>query len=415
LIKQFVIQITKYASSGLIEKILPLALLPIISRYYGIEGVGQYILFSALLEVSYIFLTLGLESVVSIYYRQKSRARYETVIMNTIILQSIYNFIVLVSLVPFISYISHYIGLSRGIAIFILIIPIFRFAFATYINICQLKFQLYQYVKWSITLSILKSAVPIVLVVSNWITNIDGVLYIIGISYILVGLAAYIPLYRSLFYQRLYRINKNRMTKVVRHGLYTLVHLSSSQISGPGAKVIIGLILGSSAVGELGIIMTYGSIILMAEEVINRAFYPNLFTLLKVSYQENRDQIIRYSVVFYIMIIVVSLMVYLIAIYTTEILFGSGLKYSEQYGLVVLLAFMFKGLYKVHVNYFFYYEKTDQLSMISLISSVIGVATIIFASKLYGLQGASYGILMMVFIQYIATIIYSNRLIYNNS
>jgi len=102
--------------------------------------------------------------------------------------------------------------------------------------------------------------------------------------------------------------------------------------------------------------------------------------------------------------LVLALIIYFVVPIIYDFFIGKEFEADPQIVLWVLLGYAFNGMYKIIVNYMFYYKNTKKLSLITIISSLINVIFSIILIPFLGLLGASIstaiGFLVMFIVVY---------------
>jgi O-antigen/teichoic acid export membrane protein len=86
-----------------------------------------------------------------------------------------------------------------------------------------------------------------------------------------------------------------------------------------------------------------------------------------------------------------------------------GKDFTTGMGIVAIigLGFAFNGMYKMMVNYIFYSEKTQIISLITIVIAIINITLSIYLITDYGIYGAAYASAISFFLQFIITWIVS--------
>jgi O-antigen/teichoic acid export membrane protein len=405
----FLKDVVTYGFVNILEKLFPFLMLPLISHSFPLEEVGIYILFFAVLEITYPFLTLSLETVTSISYYSVSKRKFPIILINSFLLFIFYSILIIPISYGLFYFFERFHNLSNDYIILIIIIPFFRFYYQVKLILLQLQFKKLEYLYYSFSFTAIKSIIPFVLLIYNKINEIYYIIFFVAISYVVLGFFSLVSIINEFNLFKYIRINPVFFCDFLSTGFTTTIHLISSQIGNSGVKIIVNAVMGLTATSVYGVAATFGSFIMMADEVLNRAFYPHLFNLLKINSIDSKKEISRMIDRVYYIMFIVTFFVSLIAYFGMDKLYGNEYTFSFKFMPFILCAYMIKGLYKTHVNFLFYFGDTKTLSLISIVSAIIGLLFVWVGTLFFNLSGASIGLLVMVFLQYLLTRHFSKR------
>lgn len=396
-----------YTVSNLLEKGIPFAILPILTRILSKDDVGFYTLYQAVLALLIPLYTLSIDSSIILNYFKIDRNKFKIYFSNGIFLFSII-FIVLTG----ISFIfSEQISDLANFPFFwfILIIFIVALQFFTTLrkSLWQIKDQPKKYAYFSVGLSLIKNLSGLFLIIYTdygWKGIILGHL----VGQLIFSLFSFITFYNQGLIVGV--LNKTYIFDLLRIGAPLSLHRFGAWLSDSLNRIVIASLIGVAATGSYGIGATFGIIVTIAQDSFNRAYVPYLFKNLKVYSEEVRRKLVKTTTYFYIGIMLFALLISVVGYFGVGIVFGE--QYNETRSFIVPLVFAaaFNGLYKIHANYIFFTKKTYKIMFITLFMGLANIALVYYLVIDYGILGAAYATLSIQIFSYLFTFYISNKI-----
>lgn len=164
--------------------------------------------------------------------------------------------------------------------------------------------------------------------------------------------------------------------KIIKHafkvGLPTIPHYYSSyMLEGAGRMVMDGSHVSQSEIGRVSISQQISDLFNQGMTGLNNAISPYAMTALK----QNNSR--RVTQILYIFVVLIFFIAFTISIWSKEILSillsNESLSSAYPYLILYIMAFCYRPLYLIASYYFFYYEKTGKLLLISTMSGFIAI------------------------------------------
>jgi len=149
----------------------------------------------------------------------------------------------------------------------------------------------------------------------------------------------------------------------------------------------------------------------LIEDAFTKAFVPHLFDKLKNIIEDKKNEIVKLSYFVYVFLIVISLGIFIIGYFSVGLIFGQQYLDTREFILPLVLAAMFKGFYKLHVNYIMFTKKTYKITQITFTTGILNITLAYFMIQQFGLLGAAYSMLIITFLQYVFSFYVGNKLI----
>ncbi|MFW5982895.1 MAG: lipopolysaccharide biosynthesis protein [bacterium] len=396
-----------YTLLNTIEKAIPFLILPILTRVLTKDEVGYYILYQAIIEVVLPIMTLQIDNAILINFYKLDKYKFKEYFSNAILLFFAYYLILFLTLFALSNTISGLLSFPAIWLNIVFTIVFFRFFTNVRQHLWQIKYKIKNYGFFTIGISLVKNGLGLILVIYTtmaWQGIIAGHLS----GYTLFGLIALISFFkeRLIFFKRKLIYN----TDILKIGAPLALHRLGLWLGKAANRIIITSLLGAAATGSYGVGATFAAIITVIEEAFSKAFTPHLFDKLKNISNLNKGSIVKLSYYVYFFIFATSITIYLVGYLTVGFIYGDEYLDTRIFMFPLIIAAMFKGFYKLHANYILFTKRTIHITKITITTGIINIILAYIMIKYYGLIGAAYSLLIINFLQYIATFYVGNKL-----
>jgi O-antigen/teichoic acid export membrane protein len=261
---------------------------------------------------------------------------------------------------------------------------------------------------FSILFSLVKNGLSIILL---YIFNLklNGLVYSSLISGVLFFLLSLFIFYKERLFSN--NLNYKYAYNCLKLGLPLFFHQFGSWLSSSSIKLLISWMLGVSATGSYSIGLTLSLSILFLQDSFNKAFMPFLFEKLNTYNFADlyQNKIIKLTYIYNLILLFISIFYGFSAYFLIEYIFG--VKYINARDVVVLLSisYAFEGMYKMHVNYLFFKNRTDLIFLITITSGILNIILSYFFILNFGLIGAGFSLILSNLFTYIFCWYISNK------
>jgi len=188
---------------------------------------------------------------------------------------------------------------------------------------------------------------------------------------------------KKLNLQPIYKFKKKTLRKALSISIPTIPHYYTSYLlDGSGRMVLDQSNVAQGEIGRLSISQQLGSLFQTGMRGINNAVSPYLMQALK-----NRNQKIIKKICLLFVTVVFGL-AFILSLWSKEIfnilLSNDSLKSSYPFFIIYIMALCYRPMYLVVSNYYFYFEKTKQLLVITIMSGCIAFITYLLFIPHYG-------------------------------
>jgi len=395
-----------YTISNVINAAIPFLLLPILTRYLTVEDYGKLSNFSALLFFVIPIIGLNLMSAVQVIYvkNHSGLKRY---------LSSGLFFNLFLSL--FLTILFYFTRQSLSIATeipvdIIALICIYAFynnVIEVLLAVWRMEEKAKEYGIFRITRTCVELGIALTLIVI-YRYDFRGSIYAISYSYGIGAIMALIILFRKNLFGFEFSL------KDIKHLLFfggpLIPHVLGSVSIMYSDKLMLTHFIGIETNGIYTVGFMVGQIIGLLQNSFNQAWVPWVFKSLKEKNSVNKVRIVKYTYIYFLLILVLVAILWLVSplIYTII-----GPSFYDGIAIVfwIALGFAFNGMYKMVSVYFFYKEKTGVLGALTFITAILNIILNFFFIPKYGFEGAAYATMLSMFIQFLATWVISSRII----
>jgi O-antigen/teichoic acid export membrane protein len=397
-----------YTFLNVTEKAIPFLILPIITRVLSKEEVGLYIIYQAIIEILIPALTLNIGSSVLLNYYKVEKEEFKKYLSNGLLLFLPIFIFSTILIYIYNEPISQWTNFPANWLNILCFIVFARFITELRQNIWRVEYKIKKYGYFTIGISVIKNGLGLVFLFFTslgWEGLILG--HLIG-YWLFAGIACYTFIKEKLLQ---FSLVPSYIKDAFLVGYPLALHKLGLWAGNAANRVIIAGVLGTAATGSYGIGASFAVLVTVVEDAFNKAYVPYLFDRLKEIDKHEKSEIVKLSYYVYIFLILITVVFFIIGYFCVGFIFGIEYLSTREFILPLLLAAMFKGFYKLHVNYIMFTKKTLNITQITISTGIINIVLAYFMTLGYGIIGAAYSLLIMSILQYILTFYVGNKLI----
>ncbi|HIF9162897.1 TPA: oligosaccharide flippase family protein [Photobacterium damselae] len=400
-----------YLVSNILNAVIPFLLLPVLTRYLSPAEYGQIAMFQTLLAGIGTFI--GLNAVGA-----ANRKFYDDDIDETVLRQfngSCVHILIVSSLIAFIAIFSFQNQLSEFLAIptswILASVAISAFGFITSMRLGQ--WQIRSQAKWFGFLQVSSSLVNMLLSLLFVIVLTQGAQGRIDaqvITGVFFAIVACVWLYKDKLLQ-IFVWKPQYIKDALSFGVPLIPHHVGFFLISAVDRFVINQKLGLADAGIYMVAVQLSSAMAIIFDAINKAYVPWLFERLKRDNNKEKKQIVKYTYLYFIIVLLIAGISFLIGpLFITLIAGDEYLKAGQFIGLLCL-GQAFGGMYIMVTNYIFFGKETKKLAIVTILSGVINIIILYLFIGSFGLIGAAMAFSVSKFIQFILTWILSSQII----
>ena len=374
-----------YVIANLAAPLATFALIPILTRHLTLEEIGGIFIFQAILLVAVNIVAVGSMSLLQgLYFRV--RDQFSVYLVSSMVTSS-----VVWSIICFLGYWkAEKLFLGLGLPTMIGLIAIFAslgaVLQAVYLSLLQIREQPKQYLIVLVSVHLigfLVSVALIFLVSPSLMSRVIGIVVgtLCGASVALYYLG------REMDSAPRFEV----MRELFIRGIPIIFHSSAMLLIAQTDKFLIGNLLSLSEVGTYGVSAQLASVVQILAGGMAMAYAPSLYKRLAAPHQDDGGKSAKtfrlFSIILYLFLVCYVVFVH----YFNPILFGPTFVFQEVSFLILAVGSALFGTYYFFSGYFYYYQYTKLLALITCIIGVVNLIVSYYLIPRYGINGAAVG------------------------
>lgn len=397
-----------YFSANLVSGLIPLTLLPVLTRYLQPEEYGEVAMFQTFIAILAAFVGLGVHAAANrrYYDRGVSRedmARYVGSCLEVLLASTL---CVSIAIWALRGPLSAWLGLRESFMVAAVLVSAGTFVVNLRLGQYQVRGQALRYGGLQVLQSALNMALSIFLVVVL-LRKADGRIEAQIIAVAVAALGSLLLLKRDRILS--FGWDKRELREITSFGVQLIPHVAGAFLLVAADRLIIVNQLG---MGPVGVYMAGVQIAMgvgMLVDSINKSYVPWLYKRLAKEDREVDRRTVRITYAYYAVLLAGAGLTFLVGGAVVGAL--AGPRYQEAGKIVgwLVLGHAFKGMYYTVTNYIFYSKKTRYLSFVTLFSGCLAVAMTFLLVGQFGLVGASYSFALAMLVQFFLAWILAHR------
>ena len=401
----FLKSIGSYTLVNIINKGIPFLLLPVLTHYLTKQDFGLLTNIESLIVITVSLIGINFSSAVTRQFVKKDvdLKRYISTVFRVVLVSFS---IVTLLFTTFTHVIFEWTAIPKLVLYAISVFALLDNLMEVVLALWRMEDKPFKYGAFRITRTLIEVIITLVLVIGvkyNWQGRFYG-LYIAGA---LSGMFAFLYLFLNKYLTK--GFDKNHKKHFLKFGLPLIPHTISGVLIMYSDKLIITKYLGIGENGVYSVAFTIGMAISLLQNSFNQAWVPWLFKKLALNSNAEKKKLVKITYIYMVGMLLLALILWLV---TPVIYMFLGKDFSEGMGVVAIigLGFAFNGMYKMMVNYMFYAEKTQIISLITIFIAILNITLSILFIKKYGILGTAYASSISFIVQFIVTWFISNKI-----
>jgi O-antigen/teichoic acid export membrane protein len=381
----FVGKTAVYAVANFAVGGLPLLLLPVLTRHLSTEDYGAVAMFSVV--TSFLFVVVGANAhgaiMVRFFDQKFDMPSYVTSVL-AILLMSI-----LIAVFGMM-FLSRPLQSLTALPIKWLVIAV---AVASCQFITQILLTLWQssgkavaYGTLRLSHALLDGLLSVLLVVGllgTWEGRLTGLVA----AWAAVTLFAVYKLRREGWIIKTF--DRKSVADALRYGVPLVPHAVGGLMLGMADRLLVTNVMDLGSTGIYLAAVQIGMALGIAADAVNRAFAPWLMKKLPMASNSEAISIVRYTYLYFVVIIALAVFLSCISPYFIPILLGPEFLGAQHIVLFMFLGNAFMGMYYMVTNYVFFSRRTELLSMVTIVTGCVTIFLNFVLIKNFGLFGAA--------------------------
>lgn len=378
-----------YLGSNVLNALIPLVLLPILTRVLSVTEYGQVGMFQTLFTAFAGFVGLSAAGAAGRKYYDQETYHGELAFYIGAAVQ-----LVVASLIPivlltysFAGMISGQLGIPAWWVVAAAVVPAFNVIVQIRLVQWQVRGAAYRYGTMQVAYSAVNLGLSLLLVVALGFGGVGRVVAQLAAGLLLAGLALFLLRRDNLLH--LFAWRPAAAKEVFNFGAPLIPHVVGLFLLAYADRVVVATKLG---LAEAGMYIAATQLVGGAGVVfdaLNKAYVPWLYERLARGDEREKRQIVRYTYLWCAAIAAGVALAFVIG--PPLYVFIAGAKYTQAAPIVgwIALSQGLSGMYLMVTNYVFFSKRTGLLAVTTLVSAAVGLASLFLLVPRCGLLGAA--------------------------
>lgn len=396
-----------YALSSLATSAIPFLLLPVLTRYLTPAEYGMVVMFTIYVSILSVFVGLSVQGAISVRFFDRERFNIQEYVSSCIFILLSSTAIVLSFVLVTRSLLEKYISLPSEWLLAGVFVAGMQFVVLVRLSLWQVAKHPLKYGVLQITQSAINAGLSLWLVVVVGLAW-EGRLIAIFMSTLIVLIAVLLSLWQDGYVK--FKVNVIYVKDALKFGIPLIPHVLGGMLLVTTDRVLITNILGIDQAGIYTVALQIGMVLSIGTTAVNQAYAPWLYEQLKISDDQRKRQIVRYTYLYFLAVTAVALLMGVFASGLLGVIAGDKFQEAEGAIAYIAMAFAFGGMYFMVTNYVFYERATGKLALNTIVVGLINVVLTFVLVRYNGIIGAAQSFMISQALLFLGTWRLSSRL-----
>lgn len=398
-----------YTFCAIFSAAIPFLLLPVLTRYLSPEEYGQIAMFNVFIAALAAIIGFSVHGAANRRFFDEDVSDIELARFNgnCFFILLISTALALLMLTFFDIHLASYLGIPNT-WIYLGIANVFcGFVFNLRLGQWQIRGQAKSFGFLQITSSLIALSFSLLFIVLLRLGP-EGRIYGIVLSSVIVGFISYYTLINNKLF--LFEYNQQDIKEALSFGIPLIPHVLGGFLILSLDRLLINKELGLEMTGIYMVAVGLGSALNIVFNSINKAYTPWLFGELKENNQDKKIDIVKYTYIYFVFLMLMSVIAFFIASPILKLIVGEKFHQSADVLPIIVVGQVFIGMYFVVTNYIFYVKKTKFLSYVTISCGLINFILLLIFIPMHGINGAAVAFLIANLLRFVATWVLSIKL-----
>ena len=372
-----------YGGANALKSLVPLLMLPILTKYLSISDFGILSLVETTILFVAPFVLLNINGAINVEYFKVEHKILKEYITNALAISFISFLIIFFFFFLFKDYISSLLHIDSGLTVIIVVFSLFRVLSSVLLGLYQSKQESIKFFIFTIAqtfIDFVLSYIFVVLFNLGYIGRLTGTYA----TFFIFSVIAFYLLYKMDYLSRItFKYSKD----ILSFGIPLIPHAISGTIMAMSDRYFISYFIGNEQVGLYAIAYQMSALMLLIGVSINQAWSPMMFKLLT---DKNFKQIYDYIFYLFILFILIGVGIFFLRDILFYIFVDKKFFVAKEYFSYLLIGFIFQSLYLLVTNLLFFEKKTKILAVITMIGATFNIFLNYFLIQEYDAIGVAY-------------------------
>ncbi len=385
-----------YLGSSILNKSLPLLLLPILTFYLNPNEFGLVSLFQTFVTFFMAFIGMAMQTNIASQYFNSTREQINTLIGNIIFIL-LFNTIFCLFFLSLLYCAGVYeiFSISYPEIFYVVLICFFSMIVEFFTTILRNNGEAFFYGKIEVSTALIRAIVivfSLVLLKQGWLSQAYGMLF----SSLIMAVVSFFFLRKRNYLGFTY--NFGIVKDILKVSIPLIPHVIGGAIIAMSDRLFIERMIGLEAVGIYSVGYMFGMVVMLFVDAFIKAWSPWFYKTLSSNSESKKYIIVKYIYLYIIGLFLFSVVLSVIAEFILPYVISSKYSGAGDFILWVSLGYAMQGVYKIFFPFLVYVKKTYFLAMTTIIAAVLNLIMNYYFILEFGAIGAAYATIISYFI-----------------
>lgn len=382
---------TIYLGSGIINKLIPLLLLPILTKYLSPEEYGILSIYLIMITFYSAFVGMGIHTNVSKNFFQLQKDELAVLIGNIFYILCFTTLLYFVITYMLVLFFDSIFSIPSKWLLMIPFITMMVMTNEVNTTILRNEQRAYMFGLFEVSNMAIKMGITVLLLVvysMSWYSQVLGILtssalfFIIAIAYM-----------RKREYLCI-RYDPKKIRSILKISLPLIPHVVGSVVISMSDRIFIEQMVSLEAVGIYSVGYMFGMIVTLFAGAFIKSWTPWFYKNLSEPTDRKKEKIVKYTYVYIFSIFILSLILSVAGELILPYIVDEKFYAAGEYILWIALGYAVFGVYQIFFPYLVHISRTSFLAFSTVISSVLNLLFNYLLINEYGAIGAAYATIL---------------------
>ena len=395
-----------YTFSNVLTSAIPFFLLPFLTTYLAPSDYAIVDLFQAAYQFAIAFIGLNTFSALSRFYFDYNKDKFKNYVGNSVLILVVSAIIILLLILVFDKQLESVLKIPHD---WLWVIVVYAFGsniIETQLSIWQVNYKAISYGVFRISrtfFDIMLSIGFIMLLKYNWEGRVLGQLISVVVF---LGIALYVLIKDGNIS---FNIDFSKIKELLSYGVPLILHILGAVIITYSDRIFIANYIDLESAGIYSVGYQVGMIVYIIQNSFNQAWVPWFFEKLKGDKQTDKIQIVKFTYIYFVLILLFALVVAYLAPLIYSVFISDAYIKGLEIVVWITIGFAFNGMYKMVGNYIFFIKKTYLISIITIFTAVINLILNYYMVNNWGAVGVAQATAISFLLQFLIVWVVSSK------
>jgi O-antigen/teichoic acid export membrane protein len=395
-----------YTATNVLNAGINLLLIPVLTRHISPFEYGILAIFSVLIAFITPFVGMNIHGAITRKYFQNDDTDFKKYVGSCFSILIFSTVVVFIICTIFKNILISFTDLDYRIIVFVILICFGQFINLTLLSLWQVMKNAVFYAIFQVIFALINIGLSIYYVIQlqyGWEGRVYGQL---TATVLMATIALYILLKNNLIQLS---VNKKFIAHALRFSLPLIPHSIGAVVISMSDRFIIKELLGLNETGLYMLAYQFASVLSILTSAFNSAYIPWLFERLNRNDDNTNLKIVRLTYILMAGLIGLFILLVVVAKYLVPFFIGDDYLTSFKYFPLLLLSFVFNGMYLLVTNYLFYAERTKVLGYLTFFIVAVNIPLTYYSIGLFPYNGAAISISICQLLMFLITWYYADK------